>query len=78
MAEDYVHRIGRTGRAGRAGMAVTFLGRDDRHLVRQIERFTGNKVSLMEIPGLEPKTRVQEEQPKWRKKAPRPTTRHRR
>jgi len=57
MAEDYVHRIGRTGRAGRAGIAVTFLGHADRHLVRQIERFTGNKVSLMEIPGLEPRRR---------------------
>ncbi len=56
-AEDYVHRIGRTGRAGRSGCAVTFLGHADRHLVKQIERFTGNKVSLMEIPGLEPRTR---------------------
>ena len=53
-AEDYVHRIGRTGRAGRAGVAVTFLGHDDRHLVRQIERFTGNVVTMMVIPGLEP------------------------
>jgi superfamily II DNA/RNA helicase len=53
-AEDYVHRIGRTGRAGRAGVAVTFLGHADRHLVRQIERFTGNVVSMMVIPGLEP------------------------
>jgi hypothetical protein len=25
--------------------------------MRQIERFTGNKVSLMEIAGLEPRTR---------------------
>jgi superfamily II DNA/RNA helicase len=58
LAEDYVHRIGRTGRAGRAGVAVTFLGRDDRNLVRQIERFSGNKVSLMEIPGLEPRTKI--------------------
>ena len=57
LAEDYVHRIGRTGRAGRAGIAVTFLGHADRHLVRQIERFTGNKVSLMEIKGLEPRAR---------------------
>jgi superfamily II DNA/RNA helicase len=57
MAEDYVHRIGRTGRAGRAGIAVTFLGHADRNLVRQIERFTGNRVSLMEIPGLEPRRR---------------------
>jgi len=56
-AEDYVHRIGRTGRAGRAGIAVTFLGHADRHLVKQIERFTGNKVNLMEITGLEPRTR---------------------
>jgi superfamily II DNA/RNA helicase len=54
--EDYVHRIGRTGRAGRAGVAVTFLGAQDRHLVRQIERQTGNIVSMMVIPGLEPKT----------------------
>jgi superfamily II DNA/RNA helicase len=50
-AEDYVHRT------GRAGIAVTFLGHADRHLVRQIEHFTGNTVSLMEIPGLEPRTR---------------------
>ena len=71
LAEDYVHRIGRTGRAGRAGVAVTFLGRDDRSLVRQIERFTGHKVSMMQIEGLEPRSRI-EEQPKWRKKAPRP------
>ena len=54
-AADYVHRIGRTGRAGRAGCAVTFLGHADRHLVRQIERFTGHKVSMMEIPGHEPR-----------------------
>jgi superfamily II DNA/RNA helicase len=56
-AEDYVHRIGRTGRAGRAGFAVTFLGHADRHLVRQIERFTGQRVSVVEIPGLEPRAR---------------------
>jgi len=55
-AEDYVHRIGRTGRAGRAGVAITFLGAQDRHLVRAIERFNGSVVSMMVIPGLEPKT----------------------
>ena len=52
---DYVHRIGRTGRAGRAGVAVTMLGRGERHLVRSIERETGNAMSVMVIPGLEPK-----------------------
>ena len=56
-AEDYVHRIGRTGRAGRAGIAVTFLGHADRNLVRQVERFTGNRLSMVEIPGLEPRAR---------------------
>jgi superfamily II DNA/RNA helicase len=59
MAEDYLHRIGRTGRAGRAGVAVTFLGQQDRSLVKNIERFTGNKVTLMVIEGLEPRTRLQ-------------------
>ena len=59
MAEDYVHRIGRTGRAGRAGIAVTFIGQGDHSLMRQVERFTGNKMSLMEIPGLEPSTRAE-------------------
>src|SRR5205085_8204764 len=28
----------------RSGIAVTFLGREDRSLLRQIERFTGNKL----------------------------------
>ena len=64
-------RIGRTGRAGRAGVAVTFLGREDRSLVRQIERFTGNKVAMMVIEGLEPRTRI-DDAPNWRKKAPAP------
>jgi superfamily II DNA/RNA helicase len=58
LAEDYVHRIGRTGRAGRAGCAVTFLGQADRHLVRQIERFTGNVIAMRVIPGLEPAARA--------------------
>jgi len=69
MAEDYVHRIGRTGRAGRAGIAVTFLGHEDRNLMRQVERFTGNKMSLMVIPGLEPQKR-QESQPARREQRP--------
>jgi len=57
-AEDYVHRIGRTGRAGRAGVAVTFLGRGERHLMRSIERSTGNVIEMMVIPGLEPAERM--------------------
>jgi superfamily II DNA/RNA helicase len=84
-AEDYVHRIGRTGRAGRAGIAVTFLGQQDRNLVKNIERFTGNKVTMMEITGLEPRTkfldnsRVHKPQNRgksWGGRPARPTTRH--
>jgi ATP-dependent RNA helicase RhlE len=40
VAEVYVHRIGRTGRAGATGIATSFCGRDERDLLRQIERLT--------------------------------------
>ena len=53
-AEDYVHRIGRTGRAGRSGTAVTLVGFRERHLVRNIERYTGQPIEVATIPGLEP------------------------
>lgn len=54
-AEDYVHRIGRTGRAGSSGVALSFAAAKDRHLVAQIERFTGHKLACHTIAGLEPK-----------------------
>ncbi len=56
-AEDYIHRIGRTGRAGRAGVAVTLLAHREKHLMRSIERFTGNALRVAVIPGLEPVAR---------------------
>jgi superfamily II DNA/RNA helicase len=56
-AEDYVHRIGRTGRAGRTGVAVTLLAHREKHLVRTIERYTGNALRVAVIPGLEPTAR---------------------
>jgi superfamily II DNA/RNA helicase len=56
-AEDYVHRIGRTGRAGRAGVAVTFLGKGERHLVKMLGRHGGKDLQVMVIPGLEPASR---------------------
>jgi superfamily II DNA/RNA helicase len=56
-AEDYVHRIGRTGRAGRTGVAVTLLAHRERHLMRSIERYTGNALRVAVIPGLEPVAR---------------------
>jgi ATP-dependent RNA helicase RhlE len=38
VAESYVHRIGRTGRAGASGAAISFCDRDERGLLRDIER----------------------------------------
>ena len=53
--EDYVHRIGRTGRAGAKGTALSFVIGRDAHLVKRIEKFTGQQIAVVEIPGLEPR-----------------------
>lgn len=57
IAEDYVHRIGRTGRAGGTGIAMSFASDKDMHLVRSIEKFTGKKIAIHTVPGLEPRPR---------------------
>jgi hypothetical protein len=54
-AEDYVHRIGRTGRAGREGLAITLAERRDVGLIRRIERFTTQPITVAVVAGLEPK-----------------------
>jgi len=51
--EAYVHRIGRTGRAGRSGDAVLFVAPRERHTLRNIERATGQRIELMELPSNE-------------------------
>lgn len=56
-AEDYVHRIGRTGRAGRSGVAVSLAGHRDKRLVQAIERYTGKRIAVSQIAGLEPTAR---------------------
>ena len=56
-AEDYVHRIGRTGRAGRDGVAITLSGPRETGLIRAIERFTGDRLQVHTIPGMEPSMR---------------------
>ena len=48
--EDYVHRIGRTGRAGRSGRAVSFVSGREVFLIRQIERYTRQRMHRVEIP----------------------------
>lgn len=79
-AEDYVHRIGRTGRAGAKGIALSFVSPKDMRLLKQIEQFTGNKIAVHVIAGMEPKathSRKNDEAPNnrrpapWHKKGPR-------
>jgi superfamily II DNA/RNA helicase len=57
-AEDYVHRIGRTGRAGATGIALSFASFKDKHMIREIENFTQQKMTLDCIPGMEPKMKA--------------------
>ncbi len=49
-SEGYVHRIGRTGRAGRSGEAILFVSPRERHLLRSIERATGQPIETMHLP----------------------------
>lgn len=48
--EAYVHRIGRTGRAGREGDAILFVAPREKRLLYAIEKATGKKIELMELP----------------------------
>jgi ATP-dependent RNA helicase DeaD len=48
--EWYVHRIGRTARAGRSGRAVLFVTPREQRLLRDIERFTGQKIKASKLP----------------------------
>ncbi len=49
-AEAYVHRIGRTGRAGREGVAITLAEPREHRLLRNIERLTGQPISVEAVP----------------------------
>lgn len=45
-AEAYTHRVGRTGRAEKTGESCSFVTRDDKDLVRCLERSLGAKLQL--------------------------------
>ncbi len=62
-AEDYVHRIGRTGRAGATGIAISFASNMDRHILRKIEQFTGQRMEPAVIEGFEPKRAIRMDAP---------------
>ncbi len=48
--EAYVHRIGRTARAGRAGKAILFVTPREARMMREIEQFTGQRLTSMKVP----------------------------
>ncbi len=48
--EAYVHRIGRVGRAGRAGVAITLAEPREQRLLGNIERVTGQTITLAAVP----------------------------
>ena len=48
--EDYVHRIGRTGRAGRSGRAISMVPGRELFQIRNIERFTNQRIQRGKIP----------------------------
>ena len=48
--ENYVHRIGRTGRAGRVGKAVLFVTPRQQRMLREIERYTKQKIEPLKMP----------------------------
>ena len=55
--EDYIHRIGRTGRAGKSGLAITLAGFRDRYKIRNIERFTQQRIDEAVVVGHEPQNK---------------------
>ena len=50
VAEQYVHRIGRTARAGRSGLAIAFCAEDARPYLKDIEKLTRQKITVVPLP----------------------------
>ncbi len=48
--EAYVHRIGRTARAGRSGKAILFVTPREERMMREIERFTRQRLTPAKVP----------------------------
>ncbi len=45
--ETYVHRIGRTGRAGNSGKAFTFCSGEEKPMLKDIQKLTGERFNAM-------------------------------
>jgi ATP-dependent RNA helicase RhlE len=50
VAEQYVHRIGRTARNGADGLALSFVAPDEKPYLRDIEKLTRIKLTVVPLP----------------------------
>lgn len=53
VAENYVHRVGRTGRGMQKGIAVSFCSEEEKPLLEEIEKFTHNRISILDMDKIE-------------------------
>jgi len=60
-AEDYIHRIGRTGRAGNEGEAISLVCKEEKSVLKDIERLLKYALQVEFFEGYEPKEWVEKE-----------------
>jgi len=46
-SDTYTHRIGRTGRAGAEGIALSFCSREERGLLKDIQKYSSQNISVV-------------------------------
>ena len=68
MPEDYIHRIGRTGRAGEEGFAISFVTRESRGTLVEIERLIGKDIPYLELESFETDPSILEKPARGRKR----------
>ncbi len=64
--------------AGRSGVAISLAGFSERHMLRTIERYTHQQLTITTLPGLEPKPRAERPDFAPRNDRPRPYARQER
>jgi ATP-dependent RNA helicase RhlE len=64
--EDYIHRIGRTGRADKSGNSITFVSKDEKAALKNIETLMKKKIDVLEMPET---VEITDALVKWEKKS---------